>query len=42
VHGSIISNLIIEIHISQQDKSHELGKKADVGNLFMWSNTRYN
>ena len=35
VHGRLISNLIIEIHISQQDKSHKPGKKADVGKLFM-------
>lgn len=42
VHGRIISNLITEIHISQQDKSHEPGKKADVGKLFMWSQTNYN
>ena len=35
VHWRIISNLITEIHISQKDKSHETGKKADVGKLFM-------
>jgi len=42
VHGRIISNLITEIRISQQDKSHEPGKKADVGKLFMWSKARNN
>jgi hypothetical protein len=41
VHGRIISDLITEVHISQHDKSHEPGKKTEVGKLFMWSKTRY-